>query len=415
MATVEKIVLRDGESDTRSWRERIVDGWSGFKRSFTLGPYNPKDRELARIFGSGRTSAGVTVNPQVAMSVSPFFCAVSTISADLASLPLHLYRGQDKYTTPPLSKVLHSEANPQTTSYMFRQSLFINMLVSGNGYAEIERDNAGRVVALWNIDSSRVQLFFERGRLLYRIDGGAVVLDSHDIIHLRGVSPDAVLGVDMVSAARTALGLCVASENFAASFFQNGSQVGGVLTAPNSLTDAARKNLTEAVEARHKGSDRAHRLMLLEGGITYAPTAVNARDSQFQELRTFQLREVARFFKIPVSLLGDHERSTYSNSEQMRLDYYASCLRPHAVNFEQELMAKLISPLERNTQSIRHSFEGFLRASSTERAQFYQTMVQNGLLTPNEIRQLEDRPPMPGGDDLRIPMNTTTLVDGGGE
>jgi HK97 family phage portal protein len=205
------------------------------------------------------------------------------------------------------------------------------------------------------------------------------------------------------------LGLSIAAEQFGGSYFANGTQVGGILTAPGSLPELARKNLTEAVEARHRGSDRAHRLMLLENGVSYTATATNPRDSQFNELRTFQLREIARFFRIPVSLLGDLERSTFSNSEQEVLSYFTHCIRPWLVSLEQEYTMKLIPALEKNLQTIEHVTSGFLRADVEKRGAFYAQMVDRGIYTLNEVRALENLPPVAGGDVPRVPMNFEPL------
>ena len=203
--------------------------------------------------------------------------------------------------------------------------------------------------------------------------------------------------------------MSIASEKFAARYFANGAQVGGILTAPGVLPLAAAENLRKSIEARHAGSDHAHKLLLLDAGLTYTPTAVNARDSQFQELRVHQIREIARYFRLPVSLLGDLERSTYANHEQEVLKYYTSCLRPWLVSIEQEFASKLIAPSERTLQTIEHVVAGLLRADVEKRGQFYATMAQNGLMTPNEIRELENLPPLPGGDVARIPLNTAPL------
>jgi HK97 family phage portal protein len=170
----------------------------------------------------------------------------------------------------------------------------------------------------------------------------------------------------------------------------------------------ARKNLQEALDARHRGVRNSHKWLLIENDATFTEVGVKPRDSQFIELRTFQLREVARFFRMPVSMLGDLERSTYANEEQELIKYYR-CLRPWLVNFEQESQAKLIPSLERNLQTIEHSVEGFLRADTEQRSNFYGVMLDRGVMTINEVRALENLPLIPGGDTPRVPMNTDFL------
>jgi hypothetical protein len=218
-----------------------------------------------------------------------------------------------------------------------------------------------------------------------------------------------MLGMDMVAQARDAIGLAVAAERYGARLFSSGATMGGILTTTTSLGEIGRKNLREAIEARHRGADNAHKMLLLEPGMDYTPTAANQRDSQFNELRVYQLREIARFFKIPVAMLGDLERATYSNHEQQMLSYYTSCLRPWLVNIKQELNAKLLSPTAQRTQYIEHVAEGFLRADVVTRGAFYTQMLDRGVFTINEVRELENRPPVDGGDVSRVPMNMEAL------
>ena len=416
MASLEKIVIRDGNPPRSLWG-RVGDAVGTAVRSFTLGPYSLKDRELVRLFGGKPSYSGANVNEATAMSVSAFYCAVTTISWDIASLPLFLYRtlptgGKERFTSHPLNRVVHDMPNPQTTSFQLRQALMQNVLTTGNAYAEIERDVVGRPKALWHLTPERVSPFYDGGHLRYRVaqsGGREIVLDASDVIHIKGPSPDVVLGTNIVQVAREALGLSIAAERFGATFFGNGSTIGGMLTTSTTLTQPARENLQAAMAARHQGAEHAHRLLLLEPGMSYVATATNPRDSQFNELRVHQIREVARFFRIPVSLLGDLERSTYSNSEQQRLDYYTSCLRPWLVNIEQELDLKLISSVERNQQHCEHVVEGLLRADVEKRGTFYTQMLGNGAMTVNEVRALENLAPIAGGDTARVPMNSEPL------
>jgi HK97 family phage portal protein len=310
--------------------------------------------------------------------------------------------------------LIHDQANPETTAFVFRQCMLLNALLTGNAYAEIQRDGAGRPVALWPIaPSDRVSIDRrEDGALRYRVrnsNGSDVYIDARDIVHFSGPSADGVLGIDTVHALREVFGLSLASERFAATYFGNNTIMGGVVTTPQVLPEATRKSLRDAIEARHQGVQKAHRLMLLEAGAEYTPLSANLRDSQFTELRTHQIREVARAFRMPPSKLGDLADATFSNVEQMNLQYYVSCLQPWLRMIESELTAKLISPLERNMQTIEFVVDGLLRADVEKRGGYYATMVSHGLMTPNEIRRLENLPALPGGDTLRVPANTTTL------
>jgi len=408
------------EPEKRRLRDRVRDA----VRAYWMGPIftSSTSQQLAQFFGTSPVSSGVTVNPATAFQVSAFFCAVVTISWDVASLPLFLFRtlpdgGKRRFESHPLNDLLHDRPNPEMTSFSFRASLLIHALSTGNGYAEIVRDGANRPAQLIPITPDRVTpCRMSDGTLQYRVinpGAGDAYIQAQDMIHLRGPSPDGIVGLDVVQVAREALGLAIATEKFGASFFGNGASFGGVISVPTPRpNDAAVENDRRALNAQHQGVERAHRLLMLYNGAKYEQGGgVNPRDSQYAELRIAQVREIARFFRIPVSFLGDLERSTYSNHEQQVLSYYSTCLRPWLTNFESELSAKLIAPSERRIQHVEHVVEGFLRGDVEKRASFYATMLNAGAMTVNEVRERENLPPIAGGDVAYKPLNTAP-VDG---
>jgi HK97 family phage portal protein len=417
VSRLEKFVLHDGNSDARTWRQKLGDAFVAARRSIWLGPVGSKDKRLAELFGGQPTSTGLSVNVQQALSVAAVWSAVSAISSDTASLPLKLYRrlpggGREPFEGHPMYRLLHDAWNPETTSYVARQMLMTHVLLHGNAFVEIERDAAGRPKYLWPIASDRVMVERDdNGALRYRVsgDGNDVYLDPSRMLHFRGPSLDGILGLDVVRTLREALSLSIAADRFGGSFFGNGATVGSVVSTPHNLTEQQREGLRKAIEARHQGADRAHRLMVLEGGLSFTPLSVNMHESQFNELRTFQIREVARIFRIPPHKLADLSDATFSNVAEQNIEYVTGCLRPHLTMIEQELEAKLISPLERSQQSIVHVVEALLRGSHTERAGFYSTMLGHGALSINEVRALENLPPVEGGDTPRIPLNTGSL------
>lgn len=414
MPHTEKLVWVEHNPET-TWRDRLAGAW----RSITLGPFNPKDKTIGHYFGSGEpASSGERVNEQKALSVSAFWSAATMLAADIGSLPLHLFKrlgdgSKQRYETHPLYRLLHDSPNADMSAMQFRESLMLSVLISGNAFAEIERDQAGRPIALHLLQPSAVTPFFDDQRQLrYRVPGirgGDVILSAYDLLHLRGPSGDGIVGYSLIELAKDTLGLALASGKYAGRFFRNYSQIGGIVTTPNALPDLARENLKKALEARHQGADRAHGLLLLETGMTYTPTSVNPRDSQFAELREQQIREVARYFKIPPVMIGDLSRATWSNYEQAQSQYYQQAIRPWLVRLEAELNRTLVSSLERSTQFFEHSIEGYLRAAPQERANFYSALLDRGVMTINEVRRLENLAPVTGGDTPRVPMNNEPL------
>lgn len=411
-----RLVQYEMRNEPVTFRERVVEA----VRSFRLGPFSMKTAKgWGDPLGLDTSRSGVHVGEAEAMRSAAFWCAVTMIAADIASLPLVLLkRGEDggkvRYDGHPLYRLLHDQPNGEMTSVMFRETLMLHALL-GNGYAEIERDGAGRPVALWPIEPHRVRLERDSsGNLKYVVtnSGGKAdsVIDKADMVHIAGPSPTGLLGYDVVHQAREALGLSIAAERFGSTFFSNGTVFGGIISVAGNLNELQRKNLREAIEAKHKGTDRAHRFALLDNGATYQGIGgTTPEQSQYMELRTHQIREVARFFKMPPSRLGDLADATFANVEQENLKYYSSCLRPWIERIEQELTVKLISPLERNKQVIEHVTEGFLRADHGQRADFYASALSHGWMTVNEVRERENMPPIAGGDKPRVPMNTEYL------
>ncbi len=398
----------------RSWPARAWDA----VRSYWIGPQGFGSPAFTGFFGNHRVTAGVVVDYGTAFGVSAFACAVWTIAWDVASLPLILLKrlpngGKVRFDTHGLYRLLHDQPNPETTAFTFRQALMIDALAMGSGFAEIIRDGAGRPSALWNICASRVTVFRQNGQLLYRVantNDGDAIIDAANMIHIKGPSAQGVLGVGMVHAAREALGLSIAAEQYGAVVFKNGASVGGVITPSGAMSELARKNLRESLESRHAGVENAHKLFLLEQGMTFTATTANARDAQLNDTRLYQVREIARFFRIPVSLLGDLERSTFQNASQQVQSYYTQCLRPWLENIEQELSSKLIASAERNIQLIEHVVEDFLHIDVAARGTYYVQGLQNGWFTVNEVREKENLPPIPGGDIPRVASNTESLT-----
>ena len=416
MATIEKIVVHDAHADTRTWRERLRDA-AGAVRSSWSGPLTAKSPEIARLFGSSPVSSGVAVNEVTALAIPAVHCAVTTIAADVAAMPLVLLRrlpsgGKERHITSNVYRLLHDAPNPETTSFSFRQALMENVLVTGNAYAEVARNATGAPTALWFLDPHRVTPVVAGGALRYRVaqpDGQTLTFEPRDILHLKGPSADGVVGASIVHTLKESLGLTIAADRFAATYFGNATVMGGSITVPTALPEPGRKNLRESLESRHQGVDRAHRLLLLENGATYTPFTANMQQSQLTELRTHQVREVARIFRMPPSMLGDLADATFSNVEQMTLSYYTSCLRPWLEMIEQEMTAKLLAPHERFQLVIEHVTEGLLRGDAASRAAFYASALAHGWMTVNEVRERENLPPVAGGDQPRVPSNTKHL------
>jgi HK97 family phage portal protein len=389
-------------------------------RSITLGPYNTKDKALAGMFGGARVAAGVAVNEHTAMNYSAVWAAVNLIAGDIGKVPLVLYKksgdGKERYENHALYRLIHDRPNPQMGSMMFRRTLQAHALIWGNGYAEIERDFAGRPVALWPMLPSQVSVKIDGGRLLYEVKGSKapVTLDASDVIHIRGLSDDGINGMSVIGNARESIGLSIAAERMGATFYGNGSTFGGIIKYPvgaaaGASGQQARDENRKALEARHQGVDRAHRLLALYEGAEYQQIGVPPNAAQFLETRQFQIEEVCRWFNLPPHKLKHLARSTFSNIEHQGIEYVVDTLDPWWVIWEEELTMKLVPQLERGIQVIEHVREGLLRGDAAARGEFYSRLFSIASITPNEIRKRENLNPVVGGDTVYVPLNTVPL------
>ena len=330
------LTLRPGSRPSRSFLSRIRDA----VRSYTVGPVSMQDKAIARLLTDAPPSyAGINVTPETALTYSAVWDAVNQISGDVAKLPLNLMKklkegGSEPFIDSKLYKLLKYEPNPEMGSMVFRRTLTMHALTCAGGFAEIERDGAGRPTALWPLTPDRVQPFREQlndkpsGPLKYRIDGGSVTIPASNMIHLHGLGYDGYVGYSLISKARQAIGLALAAEKFGAEFFQGGASFGGILTNDSLFQDEEVEKDTRASISKYQTEAGKLRqfLVLLGGEWKFQQTGITPAESQMNDLRSKQVEEVARFFNMPVHKLKDLDRATNNNIEQQDLEYYKGCL-----------------------------------------------------------------------------------------
>jgi HK97 family phage portal protein len=388
-------------------------------RSIHLGPWSSSDKELVRRFGGGATDAGVVVNEFTALNYSAVWAAIQAIAPKVAQAPLILYKrlpngGKERYTQSNLYRILRDEWNPEMTSMVARETLTAHMLTWGNGYAEIERDQAGRPMALWPLLPNQVEPFRDQAkRLVYRVSAPGeadAIIPAGDMLHVPGLGFDGLVGYSVVRMARDSFGLGMAAQRFGSTFFGNGATFGGALTHPGELGQEGRDNLRASIEAEHKGASRAHRFLILEEGMKYEKFGVDPNDAQFLETRQFEIAEVARWFDLPPHKLRDLSRATFSNIEQQAIEFVVDTLMKWFIRWEQEINRKLIPKLERNIQFVEHLVDGMLRGDIGTRYSAYATGRQWGWLSANDVRDKENMNPLPGedGNIYLVPSNMTT-------
>lgn len=356
---------------------------------------------------TGISNTGQNVNQASAMTYSAVWAAVRAISEGVASLPLQVFRrGHDgsrsKANDHPLYRILHDQPNPEMSALTFRETLMGHALVWGNGYAEIVRDkNTGRVQQLWPLDPSLVEpVRDENGELYYKY--GSLIYLPTEILHIKGLSFDGVKGYSVIAQAKNSIGLGMAVEEFGSTFFGQGGKPAGVISVPGKLNSEAIQNMRKSWEDMHATVKNAHRVAILQNGVTYQTIGTPPDDAQWIASRSFQLQEVARWFKIPASKIGAGA-GTYSSLEQDNLAFLQETLRPWLIRWEQEINFKLISSLDQ--LYAEHNQDALLRGDTAGRSAFYASALSWGWLSRNDVRALENLPPFEGGDAYMVPKN----------
>ena len=379
----------------------------------------------------GRTTSGKTVNERTALQTTAVYACVRILSETIASLPLHVYRytegGKAKDTEHVLYTLLHDEPNPDMTSFVFRETLMSHLLIWGNAYSQILRDRSGQVIGLYPLLPDQMSVHrSEKGKLFYVYnryeednpnfqEKGSIVLSQEEVLHIPGLGFDGLIGYSPIALAKNAVGMTLACEEYGSSFFSNGANPGGVLEHPGILKNPAK--VRDSWNAVYQGTRNAHKVAVLEEGMSYKQIGIPPEEAQFLETRKFQINEIARLFRIPPHMVGDLEKSSFSNIEQQSLEFVKYTLDPWVVRFEQALKKSLLLPEEKKTHFIKFNVDGLLRGDYQSRMNGYAIGRQNGWLSTNDIRELEELNPIPpeeGGDLYLINGNMTKLKDAGG-
>ncbi|MBT9176892.1 MAG: hypothetical protein DDT20_01217 [Firmicutes bacterium] len=337
------------------------------------------------------------------------------LAETVASLPLPVYRrvvggGKERAQDHYLYPLLHDQPNPEMTSFEFRETTMGYLALWGNAYAEIERDNAGRVQALWLLRPDRMRVTRDTQGLRYEYslpDGQSVILRQQNVMHIRGLSGDGIIGYSPIRMAREAIGLALATEEYGARFFGQGSTPSGVLEYPGKLSEEAVKGLRRSWEDLHSGLSGAHRVAILQEGLKWSQVGIPPEDAQFLACREFQTTEIARIFRVPPYLLQDYSRATFSNVEHTAISFVVHTVRPWLVRWEQAFKRDLFSVAERETYFAEFLVDGLLRGDIDSRYRAYATARQWGWMSADDIRGLENQNPLPDGQGkiYMVPLN----------
>lgn len=400
------------------------------------GLFRSRDKPTDSTVGSryafymGGTAAGKVVTERSAMQMTAVYACVRILSEAVAGLPLNLYKynddgGKSKALDHPLYRLLHDEPNPEMSSFVFRETLMTHLLLWGNAYAQIIRNGKGEIIALYPLMPNKMTVSRdENGQLYYtyqksqdelpKDNSYMVGLHPSDVLHIPGLGFDGLVGYSPIAMAKNAIGLAIATEEYGSKFFANGAAPSGVLEHPGTIKDPAR--VRESWQSTFGGSHNSNKIAVLEEGMKYTPISISPEQAQFLETRKFQINEIARIFRVPPHMVGDLDKSSFSNIEQQSLEFVKYTLDPWVVRWEQSIQRILLTQEEKKTYFVKFNVEGLLRGDYQSRMQGYSVGRQNGWMSANDIRELEDLDRIPaeeGGDLYLVNGNMLPLSQAG--
>ena len=355
-------------------------------------------------FFFGNSVSGKRVNERTAMQITAVYACIRILAESVAQLPLHLYKyngngGKLKAVEHSLYKILHDEPNPEMTSFVFRETLMTHLLLYGNAYAQIIRNGKGQILALYPLMANRMTVDRDdKGEIFYKyqhstdeantMKGSTVTLKPRDVFHIVGLSADGIVGYSPIAMAKNAIGMSIACEEYGSKFFNNGAVPGGVLEHPDQLKNP--EKVRESWTNTFGGSQNAGKVAVLEEGMKYHPISIPNNEAQFLETRKFQLNEIARIFRIPPHMIGDLDKSSFSNIEQQSLEFVKYTLEPWIARWEQAIFKSLLTENEKKDYFVKFNLEGLLRGDYQSRMEGYAVGRQNGWMSANDIRALEN-------------------------
>ncbi len=358
------------------------------------------------IIGSAFGNAsGEVVSKEQALRVAAVWSCVRVLSETIASLPISLYEkdenNQKKVKSDnPLNALISQQPSPLFNSFMFFERIMVDLSLDGNFYAYIERNNGGFPVGLHPIKCNDVDVFISpKGRGVYYEIKESDSSNSYpktgrvagiDMIHVKGLSTNGIQGKSPIQVAAETLGIALALDKHAGAYFKNGSQLGGILKHPGTLKPETAKRLRESWSNNYSGTSNTGKTAILEEGMDFQARTIPNNQAQFIESRQYQISDICRLFRVPNHLVNDLSNATYSNIEAQQIDFVVHTITPWIKRIESELNAKLVPFKKRDTEYFKFNLTAILRGDSKARADYYRTLVNIGVMSPDEVRKLED-------------------------
>lgn len=367
-------------------------------------------------------SSGQSITKETALQLSTVWSCVKVISETIASLPISLYE-KDKsdkrhiLSDNPLHSLIGEQPSSLFNSFSFFEKALVDLCLDGNFFAYIERNNGGLPTQIIPIQSNDVSVYVSPdGReVYYNIEQNEVVpypitgrVTSENMLHVKGLSTDGIMGKSPIQTSAESLGVSLSIERFAGSFFKNSASIGGVITHPGTLKPETAKRLRASWNQTYSGASNVGKTAILEEGMNFTAKQIPNNQAQFLETRQYQVSDICRIFRVPNHLVNDLSSATYSNIEAQQIDFVVHTITPWVKRIEMALNQKLIPFNKKGTQYFKFNLTALLRGDSKSRADYYRTLLNIGVLTPDEVRAFEDMNSM-GGESEKVYMQSNML------
>ena len=396
--------------------------WNRFKIAAQfLGGDDENLREWVRLYLTGEdvgsySGSSMNINKKTSLKFSAVFGCVRVLGETIASLPLHVYRKTEdgdrvQVNDILLADMLKHEPNPNMTPFAFKEQLMAGINLWGNSFAQKVKNRSGDLLYMYPVPSSAVEIDFKddgKKSIVYKIQEGGEIKEytREQIFHVPGISLDGVVGITPIEYAKKAIELGLQYQDADVSFYKNGANPSGTVELDGEMKDGAFERFKKDFEKSYQGFKNFGKPIILEGGAKYNPLTMKRADAQFIENRRFQVEDIARMYRVPLHLIQDLSRSTNNNIEHQSLEFAMYTCLPIVRRIEEAMMQQLLSRSERMAgYYVMFNMSGLLRGDSKSRAESYAIGRQNGWLSINDIRRLEDMNEVEGGDEYMQPLN----------
>ena len=374
-------------------------------------------------FDFGAAASGKNVTEETAIQISTVYACVRVLAETIASLPLNVYESDGKggsriAENHPLEYLLHDAPNEEMTSFIWREQMMTQILLRGNSYSQIVRNGKTAIMSIYPLLSSNMTVDRDdSGALTYKYqmaDDNTITLSPSEVLHIPGMGFDGIMGYSPIARMKTTLGLTLAAEEYGSKVFGNGATPAGVLTHPNRLKDP--EKLRNAWNAAYGGSANAGKIAILEEGMKFERISMPNSEAQFLETRKFQVSEICRIYRVPPHMVGDLEHATFSNIEHQSISFAVHTIRPWLVRIEQSMNKALFSKNERGKYFVKFNMDGLMRGDYKSRMEGYAIARQNGWMSADDIRGLENLNPIgaaKGGEEYLVNGNMIPIKQAG--